>query len=120
MSDTKPKIEKKPGGRRPPRQQGGPTKREFTTKVLGLESHTFDIGNAKYAAKFKKSQDEVANYVQMEYKGGSDVAKAIRELALPVIDLPTYPVGTNGNPPDPGVIYLWQRTSPLPGSNNSN
>ena len=68
MSETKPKVEKKGGARRPPRQRGGPTKKEFTTKVLGLESHTFDIGNAKYAAKYKKSVDEIANYIRRSTK----------------------------------------------------
>ena len=51
MSEViKPKIE---GARkyRKPNRAVGPIKKEFSTKVLGLESHTFDIGNAKYAAK---------------------------------------------------------------------
>jgi hypothetical protein len=36
--------------------------------VLGLESHTFEIGIAKYAAKYKKMVDAIANYIQREYK----------------------------------------------------
>ena len=36
--------------------------------VLGLESHTFEIGKAKYAAKYKKMVDAIANYIQREYK----------------------------------------------------
>ena len=108
MLEAKPKVEKK-GGRRPLRNYGSPTKEEYTTKVLGLESHTFDIGNAKYAAKYKKTVDAVAKYIQKEYKGGSDVAKAIRELSLPTLDLPDYPAGTDGGPPDAGTVYLWQQ-----------
>jgi hypothetical protein len=42
--------------------------------VLGLESHTFEIGNAKYAQ---------ANHIQKEYKGRLISTKAIRELSLP-------------------------------------
>ena len=75
---TRPKLEgKKP---RRPISRGGPIKREYTSKVLGLESHTFDVGNAKYAAKFQKSLDAIAIHIQREYKGGPDVAKAIRDL----------------------------------------
>ncbi len=53
MSEAKPKIEGAKKFHRPMRAAGWPTKKEFVTKVLGLESHTFDIGNAKYAAKYK-------------------------------------------------------------------
>ena len=45
---------------------GQPSKKELVTKVFGLESHTFDIGNAKYAAKYKKTVDAIANYIQRE------------------------------------------------------
>ena len=62
MSDVKPKIKGARKYRRPARA-AGPTKKEFSTKVLGLESHTFDIGNAKYAAKYKKTVDSIANYI---------------------------------------------------------
>ncbi len=53
MLEAKPKIEGAKKFRRPARA-AGPTKKEFVTKVLGLKSHTFDIGNAKYVAKYKK------------------------------------------------------------------
>jgi hypothetical protein len=42
MTETKSKIE----GKRHPRRLArnvGPARKEFLTKVLGLESHTFDI-----------------------------------------------------------------------------
>jgi hypothetical protein len=26
----------------------GPVRKEYTSKVVGLESHTFNVGNAKY------------------------------------------------------------------------
>ena len=59
--DQKPKVDgKRPG--RPFRR--GHTKKEFETKVVGLEVHTFDIGHAKYAAKFISSRDEIILYVQ--------------------------------------------------------
>ncbi|KAL3810038.1 hypothetical protein ACHAXA_000207 [Cyclostephanos tholiformis] len=95
--------------RRPPRSSG-PTKKEYTTKVVGLEADTFDVGNAKYAAKFQKSLDAIAIYIQREYKGGPDVAKAIKEMAAPIIVPPSYPT-PKGTPPviDPGELYIWQQ-----------
>jgi hypothetical protein len=95
--------------RRPPRSLG-PVKKEYTTKIVGLKTDTFDIGNAKYAAKFQKSLEAIAMYVQREYKGGPDIAKAIKELAAPTFLPPTYPT-PKGNPPtiDPGELYIWQQ-----------
>jgi hypothetical protein len=37
--------------------------KEFLPKVLGLESHTFNIGNAKYAAEYQKTVDAIANKI---------------------------------------------------------
>ncbi len=53
MSKAKPKIEGAKKFRRPTRA-AGPTKKEFVMKVLGHKSYLFNIGNAKYAAKYKK------------------------------------------------------------------
>ncbi len=88
--------------------RSGPIRKEYTSKVVGLESHIFDIGNAKYAAKFQKSVDAIAIHIQCEYKGGPNISKAIRDLVLPSMNLPPNPTGTSGNPPKPGEIYLWQ------------
>ncbi len=81
MLEAKLKVEGAKKFRRPTRA-GGPTKKEFVIKVLGLESHTFDIGNAKYAPKCKKTVNAIANYIQREYTDGADIAKAIKELNL--------------------------------------
>jgi hypothetical protein len=62
MSEVKPKIEGAEKLRRPTRA-AGPTKKEFVTKILGLKSHTFDIGNAKYAAKYKKTVNAISNHI---------------------------------------------------------
>ena len=51
-----PKVEGRP---RFPRRLGA-TRKEFVTKVVGLETHTFDIGNSKYASKYQKSVDAIA------------------------------------------------------------
>jgi hypothetical protein len=88
MTETKPKIEGKHHSRRPGRNVG-PARKEFLTKVLRLESHTLDIGNVKYMAKYQKTVDAIANYIQKEYKGGPEIAKAIRDLTLLTIAIPS-------------------------------
>ena len=35
--------------------------------VLGLENHTFDIGNVEYASKYKKTVSAIANHIQRGY-----------------------------------------------------
>jgi hypothetical protein len=60
MTDAKPKIDGKRPAQRPGRS-GEPARKEFVLKVVGLETHTFDIGNAKYAAKYQKSVDAIAS-----------------------------------------------------------
>jgi hypothetical protein len=59
---------------------------------------------------FQKSVDAIVIHVQHEYKGGSDIAKVIRDLVLPSMSLPPYLSGTSGNPPDLGEIYFWQQS----------
>ncbi len=109
MSEAKPKIEGAKKFCRPARAMG-PTKKEFVTKVLGLESHTFNIGNTKYAAKYKKMIDAIANLIQREYKGGADIAKAIKELSLPTLRVPGYLTAKAGaTVVDPREIFLWQQ-----------
>jgi hypothetical protein len=45
-----PKIEGKKNFNRKPARHAGLVKKDFVSKVVGLESHTFDVGEAKYAA----------------------------------------------------------------------
>jgi hypothetical protein len=110
MSVLPPKVE---GGGKCNFQKGasarnaGPTRKEYMTKVDGLESHTFDIGHAKFAAKYQKIVEAIANLIQKDYKGGPDIAKALRDLSLPVISIPNYPTRT-GRVVDPGTEYLWK------------
>ena len=67
ISEAKPKIEGAKKFRRPIKA-AGPIKKEFVTKVLGLESHTFNMGNAKYATKYKKMIDAIAKHMQRNIK----------------------------------------------------
>jgi hypothetical protein len=91
MSALPPKV--KGGGKRNFRKgtgarNAGPTRKEYVTKVVCLESHTFDIGHAKSAAKYQKTIKAIANHIQKDYKGGLEIAKALQDLSLPVIDIP--------------------------------
>jgi hypothetical protein len=90
--------------------RSGPITKEYTSKVVGLESHTLDVGNVKRAAKFQKYVDAIAIHIQHEYKGGPDITKVIRDLVIPSMILPPYPTGTRSNPHDSGEIYLWQQS----------
>jgi hypothetical protein len=109
MTETKLKIEGKRHSRRPARNVG-PARKEFLTKVLGVESHTFDIGNTKYVAKYQKTVDAIANHIQKQYKGGPEIAKAIRDLILPTIAIPEYPIPSLITAAiDPGEVFLWQQ-----------
>ena len=78
QQEQKPKVDGKKPNRRPFR----PMKKEFETKVVGLETHTFDIGHAKYAAKFIKSRDEIVLYVQEKHEQGAVIAEAMRTMTL--------------------------------------
>jgi len=110
LEEAKPKIEGAKKFRRPMRAARQPTKKVFVTNVLGLESHTFDIGNVKYAAKYKKTVDAIANYIQRECKGGADIAKAIKELSLPTLQVPGYPKAKAVETVvDPEEVYIWQQ-----------
>jgi hypothetical protein len=109
MTETKPKIEGKSHPTRLARN-AGPARKEFVTKILGLESHTFDIGNAKYAAKYQKTLDIIANHIQEEYKGGPEITKAIRDLSLLPIVIPEYPrLFLITAAINPGEVFLLQQ-----------
>ncbi len=109
MLEAKPKIEGAKKFRRPARA-AGPTKKEFVTKVLGLKGHTFNIGNAKYAAKYKKMVNAIANHIQRENKGRANIAKAIKELSLPTLRVPGNTTAKAGaTVVNPGEIFLWQQ-----------
>ena len=54
--------------------------------------------------------DAIENHIQKEYKGGPEIAKAIRNMSLPTIAIPSYPTpAMAGDPIDPGEVFLWQQ-----------
>ncbi len=103
--EKKPKVEgKKPY--RPARQQ----KKEFASEVVGLTTHTFDIGHPKYAAKYERSVDAIARYVQEQYKSVAEVALAMRELVAPTVKMPVFPTDPN----DQEALQIWKlKKAPL-------
>jgi hypothetical protein len=97
--EQKPKVEGKK-----PRRPVKPQKKEFTSGMVGLEDDTFDIGHPKYAAKYEKSVDAIARYVQQEYRSGAEVARGMRDLVAPTVTMPTYPADPN----DQEKIQIWK------------
>ncbi len=65
------------------------------------------MGHKTTSDEYQKTVEAIANHIQKDYKGGPEIAKALRDLSLPVIDIPNYPTGIGGTV-DPGTIYLWQ------------
>ena len=43
-----------------------PHKAEFISKTTGLKEDTFDVGNAKYAAKYQKSVDKITIHIAID------------------------------------------------------
>jgi hypothetical protein len=39
-------------------------KKDYTSAMAGLKEDVFDIGHSKYAAKYKRSVEAIARYVQ--------------------------------------------------------
>ena len=66
--------------------------------------------SAKYAAKYKKTVDVIPNCIQREYEGGADIAKAIKKLSLPTLQVLGYPKAKAGETiVYPGDVYIWQQ-----------
>ena len=99
QKEQKPKVE----GRRKPRQ-ARPARKEFTSEVVGLTTHTFDIGHPKYAAQYERSVDAIARYVQEQYKSGAEVALAMRELVAPTVTMPVFPTDPNNQE----ALQIWK------------
>lgn len=82
MADVKPKVEgaERHSGRRKPRSTYT-KKKEFKSSVAEIESDTFNCGDTKYAAKFNKSKENIANYLQCTVTyGGPDIGQIVREM----------------------------------------
>jgi hypothetical protein len=67
------------------------------------------VGNAKYAEKYHKTVDMVANHIQRNYKVGPEKAMANRDMILPTIVTPIYPTPVAGMVIDKEVKYIWQQ-----------
>jgi hypothetical protein len=60
--------------------------------------------------KYQKIVDAIANHIQRDYKGGPEIAKAIRNMILPVIAVPSYPFPVAGAMEvEAGAKFIWQQ-----------
>ena len=64
------------------------TKAEHKTKITGLEEDTYNIGEAKFAAKFQKSTKNISLYVQRKYTDGESLAHGMKLMRATPIALP--------------------------------
>ena len=82
--EKKPKVEGTVGRRPMARRQkfnNYVKKKEYKSSVAEIEDDTFDCGHSKYAAKFVKSLENVANYIQhTAMHGGPDIGRVVREM----------------------------------------
>ena len=70
----------------------------------------FDIGHAKYVAKFISSCDKIILYVQEKYEQGMVIAEVMRTMELKEIKLPKYPKPKAGATTlEDGEAFLWQQ-----------
>ena len=92
---TKPKIEGGKGCRERCRNfaNGGASavKSDYKTKTAGLEEDTYDVREARFAAKFQKTTDNIALYVQRKYTDGASVAFDMKTMIAMIIALPPAP-----------------------------
>lgn len=70
----------------------------YKSDVSGLENFVFGYELTKHAVKYVDMEKAIANYMQKEYtKGGPDIAEAIRTGKLPMVIIPTKPIGGDEN-----------------------
>jgi hypothetical protein len=106
---TKPKVE---GGRNccHRRSYNGSngmstaTKTKFKTKITSLKEDTYNIGEAKFAAKFQKSTKNIALYVQRKYTDGASLAHDMKLMRATSIALP-QPLNSGTSDSD---MFIWK------------
>ena len=70
----------------------------YKSSIKGIEEHTFNTGQNKFAAQFTQSRESVANFLQQTaHDEGYLVAETVHTRKQQMIDLPP-PI--NGNDPD--------------------
>jgi hypothetical protein len=69
----------------PPRQP------KFEGKCDDLKGHIYDCSSPRQVDLFAKTTKEIAEYVGRSYRYGTDVQRAIQEMALPILRKPVDP-----------------------------
>ena len=107
-TETKPKIVGGRGrcDRRRNFANGGASavKSDYKTKTAGLEEDTCDVGEARFAAKFQKTTDNIALYVQREYTDGASVAFDMKTMIATMIVLPSTPASGASD----AETFIWK------------
>ena len=80
------------------------TKTEYKTKITGLEEDTYNVGKAKFAAKFQKSTKNIALYLQQEYTDGASLAHDMKLMRARSIALPQPPNAGTSN----SDTFIWK------------
>jgi hypothetical protein len=86
--------------------------------VQGLENNTFDVGASSDPTKFRKSLNNIENYIQKTYKDPDDMVKTIHQMKRVGLSYPEKPKKTdkdccnsNGDP-DPDAfnmaVFAWK------------
>jgi len=79
-------------------------KSDHKTKTAGLEEDTYDVGEARFAAKFQKTTDNIALYVQREYTDGAAVAFDMKAMVATVVVLPPMPASAATD----AETFMWK------------
>ena len=65
---------------------------DFKFSISEMKTHVFDCGGAKDAAKYDDARKELASHCQQTFEhGGNAIAKSVRDLKKPDIDMPELP-----------------------------
>ncbi len=79
-------------------------KSDYKTKTTGLEEDTYKVGEARFAAKFQKTTDNIALYVQRKYTDGASVAFDMKTIIATIIVLPSMPASGASN----AKTFVWK------------
>ena len=80
------------------------TRTEYKKRITGLKEDTYDVGKAKFSAKFQKSTENISLYVQPEYTDGASMAHDMKLMKVTSITLPSPPIAGSNN----SDAFIWK------------
>ena len=79
--------------------QGGhpytPSRQHFNGETEALKGHVYDLIGSKSADLFITTTKQIAGFVRHTYTQGGDIHLAMENLAVPMLEGPTAPTGTD-------------------------